>query len=168
MDWCIACAREVPLGSLNELTGLCVRCTTLHYLEQGFLICTSCGRFFNKDPQFRLLCSVCNEKNWELRNADDIERWMGAGLPFKLAKKRVAYHNRPACLNCGDKIARGTNGRHFLCGKTECRQVARRYKLYWYEHGMPKDQAIEKALQLAQQDRNVVAIVNAIKDTKAA
>lgn len=163
MEWCTACSRNV--SELNELTGWCARCTTLHYLEQGLLICASCGRFFSKDPQFRLLCRTCRDLDWEHRNADAIERWMGAGLPYMLAKKRVTEHNRPICINCGDRIRNGTGGRHFLCGKQPCRQVYRRYKLYWYDHGVPKDVAIEKALQVAQQERNAVAILNAIKNS---
>lgn len=91
---------------------------------------------------------------------------MLSGLPFKLAIKQVAEHNRPTCINCGNKIKGGTSGRHFLCSRVPCRQVYRRYKMYWYEQGIPKDEAIELALHIEEQKRHALKVIEKLKEVR--
>jgi hypothetical protein len=126
-------------------TGWCLPCTRRYYPDRCY--CENCGKQFSGRGQLRRLCQPCEGINWQARNADKIERYIGIGLTYELARARVAYENRPTCNSCGRKIKRGTHGRHLFCHETpECRKAARRYKWYKENRGMNREQALNAVI----------------------
>jgi hypothetical protein len=160
-EWCASCSSQVD--SLNEVTGWCVRCTLTHCAEQGLLLCSSCGGFFKRRGQFTVNCSTCDAVDWQRRNADRIERWMGAGLTYELARDKVREENRPTCLGCGRKIKHGSRTRHVFCRATPtCRTLARRVKWLRDYYGLSRDEAIERALAIQKEKDSIKKLISNI------
>jgi len=142
-EFCPQCGEWKPLV---DDTGWCLACTRRRYPDR--LYCEECGKQFNGRGQFRHKCQTCEGVDWQARNANRIERYMGIGLPYELAKARVEYDNRPTCNCCGKKIKGGTRGRHLFCKSTaECRKAARRYKWFREDKNMTRDEALTAVIR---------------------
>jgi hypothetical protein len=145
-EFCPECGGWKPL--VND-TGWCLACTRKHYPDRCF--CESCGKQFNGRGQFRRQCQPCEDRDWQERNADQIEKYIGIGLTYELAKARVAYENRPTCNCCGNKIKGGTRGRHLFCRDTpECRKAARRYKWLKESRNLSREDALAAVIRSLQ------------------
>jgi len=154
MELCASCGKEST--TLNDITGWCAGCTLSFFKNSDnngdSLLCYSCGELFKRAGQFRSKCPSCRENDWQEANADRIERWMGTGLPYELARLRVLDENRPNCLGCGKPIKHGTKGRHIFCSTTQrCRKLYRRYKYLKEHYILTREQAIERTMQIQQE-----------------
>lgn len=129
-------------------TGWCQNCT-LKYRDNSH--CGMCGtELFASEVA---ICTKCKRELWLERNASLLDNWIMQGLTFRQAVVVVLERNRPTCLNCGEPIKHGTNGRHLLCTRTpECRRARRRYKYLVYEKGVEKDIALRVALGLVERE----------------
>jgi hypothetical protein len=105
---------------LEEATGWCKSCSDAH--RGVSVVCSRCNKPRYSDP-----CSSCKEDEWLERNADAIERYIIAGLPYKEAKRRVKNEQAPICLSCGDRIL-GTTEAYFCKKRPECKRAKRIYR----------------------------------------
>lgn len=142
-EFCPECGGWKPLIAD---TGWCLACTRRHFPDRCY--CENCTQEFNGRGQIRRFCQRCEKLGWEERNADKLERYIGIGLTYELARARVAYDNRPVCNCCGNKIARGNPDKDLFCKTTpECRKAARRYKWFKENRSMTRDEALAAVIE---------------------
>jgi hypothetical protein len=140
---CPSCG-EFTLG-LNALTGFCLECSPYS--------CSRCGGFTGNNGH--KLCIRCQREEWWERNADQIELYLSRGMSLSEARGRIRRENRAVCISCAQPIPGRSRQTTIFCTRTQACKTAKRRYLWNIQKGIPRDLALEQALQERMIDETI-------------